>query len=58
MHFKCPDCHADRHFDSDELPWEDQDEIEITCYQCEKVLVITAYLTIKHEIKVKEDDGW
>lgn len=51
MNFEYPFCNKKNPVEDDDTPWNDQEELNVTCHECERLFVVRAYLDIKHEIE-------
>lgn len=53
--FNCPYCRKISKLEPESLPWNDEEEIEYECWNCDKIFVIKAVLEITHYCEEKDE---
>ena len=54
IELKCPYCDNHQYIDGDSLRWQEDDEKDVTCRNCEKVYVARGYISVNYAAEEKE----
>jgi predicted Zn finger-like uncharacterized protein len=56
MELKCPYCDNHQYVDPDKLAWEDGDEVEVTCRNCEHKFTARGYTTVDYSADAIDEE--
>ena len=50
----CPYCGEVNDYDAESLPWIQDEEADLTCYQCDKEFIVSCYVSYSRESYKKD----